>query len=139
MKKNLLKVGGVLCALSLLFGAASCDDSEKGPTEAFGSYEIRGKVVNPDDQPVSNATIVIKKYGGLYALSTTTSNEGDYVVSVVNGEPLLHPMVCCYPAEGSGLRPDSVNLTLKYENGTDEYHLGTAAVADVNFKLKAAN
>lgn len=48
-------------------------------------------------------------------------------------------MVCCYPAEGSGLRPDSVNLTLKYENGTDEYHLGTAAVADVNFKLKAAN
>lgn len=152
MKKGSLNFNKFFHAVfSMLLTALgfSCSDSAGDVPCMYGSpysdFEVKGTVVDENDQPVPNAKIAIRQglringktewHDSEWYLSTTTDYSGMYSLK---SSGLTHEVrIVCTPPDDS-LEADSTETELNFKDDgrNDPWYFGSATV-EHDFRLKA--
>lgn len=134
-----------LSGLLALLGFASCggDTPWGGGTEEYGtpttSYEIKGKVVNPEEKPIGKARVIVKRmYDGKlvdnrhYRDTVETNASGEYNFQQRNVSGMDFRVVCEDP--GNTYEADSVDVKMDKPTGGKGWDKGKSS-KEVNIRL----
>ena len=139
-------VNSLLTGVLVLLGFSSCtndDDEDNGGNIIleYGSptarHEIKGKVVNTEEQSIQNIQVIVTPAKGSYAWKTdtlTTDAKGEFTFEGGGGSPVTKYKVIWNDLDGEAngglFKSDSIDVeTVKTEDGSGWYRgKGTANV-----------
>ncbi|MDE5996979.1 MAG: radical SAM-associated putative lipoprotein [Muribaculaceae bacterium] len=136
-----LSLSTICSSFLTLLGFSSCSESAVMYGMPTGDFVVRGAVTDENGNEVRNAEIRVthpEVPSGIFCLGeSTTDSKGNYEIK--GNEFLTEIKVVCIP-ETSDLKPDSVNVKMKYKDADkhDSWDYGHAD-ATVNFTLKSAH
>ena len=128
---------GSCAALLSTLGFSSCTKDDLMYGTPIGDFEIKGEVTTEEGKAVDNAEIRVtypEEPSGIYSIkSERTDKDGKYVINDRQSYRKELKVVCI--PDNPGLEADSINVSMKYTGGKDEWDIGHAEKT-VNFKLK---
>lgn len=141
IKSRISKVISHLCTVLLALLGYNCSFEPKmmygTPT---GSFEVKGRVTDKENNPVKNAEITLRPvqrvYGYYEIASVTSGSDGKFIINT-SFEPLDSVWIACNPADYTYL-PETVKMPVEYhydkEHKKDAWYVGHAEIT-VNFEL----
>lgn len=135
----------MVAALLVLFGVSCSSDDDSEPQCMYGTptgtFEAKGFVSDEENNPVEEAKILVTKVmensTDFYYAEAKTDASGNYEIPPTRDFPYQKLKVVCIPP-GDALEPDSVIVSVTYDDkGESPWDMGAASFT-ADFKLKSA-